>query len=151
MIERKDFTCIECPRGCRLSVVVENGAASVSGNACPKGAVYGAQEAVAPMRTLTTTVVVEGSSRRRLPVRTDGALPLGRLLDAMTAIDPVVVRPPVRRGDVVVRDLLGLGVHVIATDDLVADAADAATEQASGGAAEGSPQGSPAEIGRAHV
>jgi CxxC motif-containing protein len=141
MSERKEFTCIECPRGCRLSVVVEGGAATVTGNACPKGAVYGAQEAVAPMRTLTTTVVAEGSGRKRLPVRTDGELPLSRILEAMAAIDPVVARPPVRRGDVVMRDLLGLGVNVIATDDLVADAA---SDQPDGGAAEGSPQGSPA-------
>jgi len=119
--ELKEFTCIECPRGCHLVITLENSVAEVSGNACPKGAIYGAQEAVAPMRTLTTTVAVEGSVRRRLPVRTDGELPLSRLLDAMAAIDPVVLRPPVRRGDIVVRDLLGLGVDLIATDDLAAD------------------------------
>jgi CxxC motif-containing protein len=118
MSERKELTCIECPRGCRLSVEVDGGRATVSGNACPKGAVWGAQEAVEPMRALTTTVAVEGSARKRLPVRTDGTIPLGRLLDAMAAIDPIVVRPPIRRGDVVARDLLGLGVDLIATDDL---------------------------------
>jgi len=126
MSEVKELTCIECPRGCRLSVAIEGGLATVSGNACPKGQTYGAQEAVAPMRSLTTTVVVEGSARRRLPVRTDGELPLSRLLDAMAAIDPVTVRPPVRRGDVVLRNLLGLGVDVIATDDLVPEAMAAA-------------------------
>jgi len=121
MSEHKELTCIECPRGCRLSVEVDGWRAAVSGNACPKGAVWGAQEAVAPMRTLTTTVAVEGSARKRLPVRTDGTLPLGRLLDAMEAIDPVVVRPPVRRGDVLARDLLGLGVDLVATDDLLGE------------------------------
>ncbi|HRW24392.1 MAG TPA: DUF1667 domain-containing protein [Spirochaetia bacterium] len=121
MSVHKELTCIECPRGCRLSVEVDGGRAAVSGNACPKGAVWGAQEAVAPMRTLTTTVAVEGSTRKRLPVRTDGTLPLGRLLDAMEAIDPVVVRPPVRRGDVLARDLLGLGVDLVATDDLLGE------------------------------
>ncbi len=121
MSERKELTCIECPRGCRLTVEVDGRRATVSGNACPKGAVWGAQEAVAPMRTLTTTVAVEGSARKRLPVRSDGTIPLGRLLDAMEAIDPVVVRPPVRRGDVVASDLLGLGVDLVATDDLLGE------------------------------
>ncbi|HOZ72251.1 MAG TPA: DUF1667 domain-containing protein [Spirochaetales bacterium] len=121
MSERKELTCIECPRGCRLTVEVDGARAMVSGNACPKGAVWGAQEAVSPMRVLTTTVAVDGSARKRLPVRSDGVLPLGRLLDAMTAIDPIVVRPPIRRGDVVVRDLLGLGVDLVATDDLLGD------------------------------
>ncbi len=120
-MELKEFTCIECPRGCRLEVSIGGGVAVVSGNACPKGAVYGAQEAIAPMRTLTTTVTIEGSARRRLPVRSSGELPLSRLLDAMAALDPVVVRPPLVRGDIVLRDLLGLGVDMIATDDLRVD------------------------------
>lgn len=123
MIDVKEFTCIECPRGCRLSVRVDSGAAAVSGNACPKGAAWGAREAVSPMRGLSTTVRTEGSARRRLPVRSSADLPLSRLLDAMAAIDPVVARAPVRRGDVVLADLLGLGVDLIATDDLEADAA----------------------------
>ncbi|MDX9898383.1 MAG: DUF1667 domain-containing protein [Spirochaetia bacterium] len=114
----KELTCIECPRGCRLIVTVVDGEASVTGNSCPKGQVYGAQEAVAPMRTLTTTVVVEGSPRRRLPVRSDGELPLSRLLEAMAAIDPIVVRPPLKHGDIVAANLLGLGVNLIASDDL---------------------------------
>jgi len=120
MKRHKEFPCIECPRGCRLSVDInDDGEVVVTGNACPKGAVWGAGEAVAPMRVLTTTVIIAGSSRRRLPVRTNGELPLGRLLDAMAALDPVVVRPPIRSGDTVLRDLLGLGVDVVATDDLL--------------------------------
>lgn len=125
-MELREFTCIECPRGCRLEVSLDGGVAVVSGNACPKGAAYGAQEAVSPMRTLTTTVTVEGSARRRLPVRSSGELPLSRLLDAMAALDPVVVHPPVVRGEIVLRDLLGLGVDMIATDDLPADQTGAA-------------------------
>lgn len=119
-METKSFVCIECPRGCRLSVAVEGGAATVSGHACPKGAAYGAREAVAPTRSLTTTVAVEGSPRRRLPVRSSAELPLGRLLEAMAALDSVIVRPPLRRGEVVLGDLLALGVDMIATDDLPA-------------------------------
>lgn len=118
MSEVKVLTCIECPRGCRLVVTLEHGQASVTGNACPKGQAYGAQEARKPMRTLTSTVQVEGSTRRRLAVRSDGDIPLSRLLDAMAAIDPIVLRPPVRHGDIIIRDLLGLGVNLVASDDL---------------------------------
>jgi CxxC motif-containing protein len=123
MSGHKEFSCIECPRGCRLLVDIgDDGTPSITGNACPKGATWGAREAVSPMRTLTTTVAVKGSDRRRLPVRTNGELPLGRLLDAMAAIDPVVVRPPLHNGDIILPNLLGLGVDVIATDDLPVDA-----------------------------
>ncbi len=116
---------------------MDEGTVVVSGNACPKGAVYGAQEAVAPMRTLTTTVTIEGSARRRLPVRSSGELPLSRLLEAMAALDLVAVHPPVVRGDVVLRAILGLGVDMIATDDLPAGQSAAGTAPAVA-AAEGS-------------
>jgi len=123
MSGHKEFPCIECPRGCRLLIDIgDDGELSITGNACPKGAAWGAREAVTPMRTLTTTVAIQGSNRRRLPVRTNGELPLGRLLDAMAAIDPVVVKPPLRNGDILLQNLLGLGVDVIATDDLSVDA-----------------------------
>ena len=59
-----------------------------------------------------------GEVAGRPAAATDPRLPL---LDAMAAIDPIVVRPPFRRGDVVVRDLLGLGVDLVATDDLLGD------------------------------
>lgn len=120
-MEIKEFPCIECPRGCRLTVTIDGDGVSVAGNACPKGAAWGAKEAVLPMRTLTTTVAVRGSSRRRLPARSSGEIPLSRILDAMAAIDPVVVAPPLRCGDVILPDLLGLGVDLIATDDLPAE------------------------------
>lgn len=121
MPEPKGFTCVVCPRGCRLLVSLVDGAVAVSGNACPRGADYGRQEAVSPMRSLTTTVRTAGSRRPRLPVRSSVDLPLSRLLEAMAAIDPVVARAPVRRGDVLLGDLLGLGVDLVATDDLPAD------------------------------
>lgn len=120
-METKEFPCIECPKGCRLSVTIDGGAVSVSGNSCPKGAEWGAKEAVLPMRTLTSTVAVQGSARRRLPVRSSGEIPLARIKDAMAALDTIVVRPPIAYGDAILRDALGLGVDIVATDDLPLD------------------------------
>lgn len=116
--ETKDMTCILCPRGCRLSVRLEGGAVEVSGNACPKGEAYGRQEAVEPMRSLTTTVVALGGDRPRLAVKLDSDIPLARLLDAMAAIDAVTARAPVSAGDELLADVAGLGARLVATDDL---------------------------------
>ncbi|HPE37392.1 MAG TPA: DUF1667 domain-containing protein [Spirochaetales bacterium] len=118
MPETLNLTCIMCPRGCRLTVVKDGDAVSVSGHACPRGEAYGRQEAVCPLRSLTTTVRADGGARPRLAVRSSADLPLSRLLDAMAALDGVVVRAPVRAGDVVARDILGLGVDMLATDNL---------------------------------
>lgn len=45
------ITCINCPVGCRLQVVVEDGEVkSVTGNSCNRGITYAKQECVAPDR-----------------------------------------------------------------------------------------------------
>lgn len=50
-----ELTCILCPKGCRLRVD-ENDGYKVIGNACPRGADYGREEALDPKRTITSTV-----------------------------------------------------------------------------------------------
>jgi len=128
MPETKRFVCIVCPRGCSLEVDVDFGSpagvadlvsvVAVRGNSCKRGEEYAKKEVVDPRRTLTSTVRAGGAGRRRLSVRTTGTIPLGKLRDAARALDDVVVAAPVICGDVVLRNLLGLGVDVVATDDL---------------------------------
>jgi len=124
MGEIKSFACVVCPRSCALAVEADLAAraAAVSGNACPRGEAYGRSEALDPRRSLTTTVATAFPDRPRLPVKSQGEVPAGRLVEAVRSLDAVVVRTRARRGEVVVRDLLGLGVDLVATDDL-ADAA----------------------------
>lgn len=119
-MEDRIFTCVVCPRGCSLSVRLTEETVVVSGHACPKGEVYGRQEATDPQRSLTTTLRTDNPRRPRLPVRSSADLPLARLLEAMAALDGVCVQAPVACGTVVYRDLLGLGVDMISTDDLPA-------------------------------
>jgi CxxC motif-containing protein len=92
----------------------------VSGNACPRGEGYGRQEAIAPMRSLTSTVRAEGGARARLAVRTNGDIPLARMLEAVYALDDIVVCAPVAAGELIRADFLGLGVDLIASDELKA-------------------------------
>ncbi|MBQ3761554.1 MAG: DUF1667 domain-containing protein [Clostridia bacterium] len=113
----KELICIVCPRGCHLQVDEDNGFA-VTGNSCPRGAEYGRNEAVHPVRTLTSTVRIEGAPITRLPVRTASAIPKALLFDAMNEINRTSVHAPVKRGQAVIKDLLGTGVDVIATRDL---------------------------------
>lgn len=135
MDEKRNFVCIVCPKGCALEVDCSmapdaigpgpGGPAAflaVRGNACKRGEAYARSEVVDPRRSLTSTVRVADSKRRRLPVRSSGELPLGRLREAARALEPIVARPPIRCGDIVARDLLGLGIDLVATDDLPSEA-----------------------------
>ena len=58
----KELICITCPKGCHLKVDEETFA--VTGNSCPRGAVYGANELRNPVRVVTSTVIVEGPQSR---------------------------------------------------------------------------------------
>ena len=114
------LTCIECPTGCALSVLVDDGkAVSVEGHGCRRGRDYAIAEVECPVRILTTTVVGEGLSVRVVPVRTDKAIPRERLREAIEAIRKVRIDRPVRIGDVLIEDILGLGADVVATRDVL--------------------------------
>lgn len=113
----KQFICTVCPRGCHLSVDEENDY-KVTGNTCPRGAVYGRSEAIEPMRTLTSTVRLQGAAITRCPVRTSAAIPKRLMLPAMEEINRVCVHSPVRRGDILIQNLMNTGVDLIATRDI---------------------------------
>ena len=112
----KELICIVCPNGCHLQVDEENGF-QVTGNACPKGEEYGRNELLHPTRVLTGTVRLHGGPLPRCPVKTNGAIPKEKLLDAARALCGVDIAAPVRRGDVVLADVCGTGVDVVAARD----------------------------------
>ncbi len=113
---KKDILCIECPKGCELSVSRnDDDVIVVTGNSCDKGNAYGVKELDNPTRVLTTTVKVDSQCARLLSVKTDSGVPVDKLIECTQFLHNVSVSIPVSAGDVVCRDVLGLGVNVIAT------------------------------------
>lgn len=111
------LTCIRCPRGCRVRVGLGAGGSvlAVTGNACPRGDSYARAEVSAPVRTVTTTVPVEGGSQRRVAVKTAREVPRDAVLDVVRALAGAQAVAPVEIGDVIARDVAGTGVDVVAT------------------------------------
>ena len=93
--ESIEIICLICPAGCRLTV---DALGNVTGNTCERGAEYGRQEVLNPVRTLTSTVRIEGGAIRRCPVRTKVMIPKGVMIDAAKALDTVSLRAPVKTG-----------------------------------------------------
>ena len=108
----KELICIECPKGCHLSVDDD---LNVTGNTCPRGVTYGKQEMTDPRRYLTSTVKIKSTSYRRLPVISSGDLPKDKVSEVIRYLDNVEVVAPIKVKDVVVKDVLGLGVDILAT------------------------------------
>ena len=123
--ETLQFNCTTCPSECLLTVEGErdtNGAVtavrSVTGNSCPRGDKFAHHELTCPMRVLTTTVAVSGGDEALLPVRTAEAIPLALHAQAMALIRGMVVKAPIRMGDVVLEDLLDSNIDLIASMDI---------------------------------
>lgn len=122
-MEERNLTCISCPMGCPLTVVMERGeVVSVSGNTCKRGDIYARKEVTNPTRIVTTTVEVEGGSADMVSVKTREDIPKGKIFDCVKALKGIVAQAPVRIGDVIVPDVAGTGVDVIATKNVPVDA-----------------------------
>lgn len=124
-IETLKFNCTTCPSECLLTVEIErdaNGAVvevcSVTGNSCPRGDKFAHQELTCPMRVLTTTVAVSGGDEALLPVRTAEAVPLALHAQAMDLIRGLVVKAPIRMGNVVLPNLLDTNINLVASMDI---------------------------------
>ncbi len=115
-MERRELTCIGCPMGCAITVELENGEVkTVTGNTCAIGDKYARNEVTHPERTVTSTVVILDGEKPRLSVKTKGNIPKDKIGACMKEIDQVRMKAPVKIGDVVVKDVAGTGVDVVAT------------------------------------
>lgn len=110
----RHFTCIVCPRGCSIEAEIEDDrVVDIKGYACPRGRAYVETELTAPRRMLTTTVFTDQGTL--LSVRTRETIPKELLFAAMEHLRTITVKTPVAVGDIVVQNLLGTGVDVVAT------------------------------------
>ncbi len=121
MLEEKQIICINCPMGCRMTVGVSDGkVVSVQGNTCKRGEEFACQEAVEPMRILTSLMRVEGRDKP-FSVKTSAPVPKRILLACARQIADHPVRKeqlPIHIGDVVIADVCGSGADVISTQEV---------------------------------
>ena len=110
-----EITCINCPVGCRLTVELEEGkVVSVTGNTCPRGAAYAKQECVDPLRMVTAVVPVAGS-KAPVSCKTRTPIPKKLIAECMKALSEVELTAPVQAGSVVLANVCGTGVDVVAS------------------------------------
>ncbi len=116
---KKEIICTVCPRGCAITVEGENGkVVSIEGNGCNRGLAFAESEFTAPVRLLTSTVRVADRDGELLPVRTRTPILRDKLLEVMDAIKSTTVTLPVKQHDVILADVCGTGVDVIASRDM---------------------------------
>ena len=115
MKKERILTCIVCPRGCTLSVLLDDGGKvlSVEGNACKRGAEYAVDECTAPKRTVTSTVRCKDGNI--IPVKTAAPVPRAAVFKVMEEINRTTAPDKIKIGDVIIENVANTSVAVIAT------------------------------------
>ena len=116
-----NLTCIGCPLGCQIEVMMEGqDILLVTGNTCQRGEAYARKEVTSPTRIVTSSVRVYGSTQgeRMVPVKTASDIPKSKTMEVASSLRGVSVPCPVRIGDVLIRNVAGTGVDMIATKNV---------------------------------
>ena len=118
-MDKRTLTCIGCPLGCTVEVTTENGQIlSVTGNTCKRGEDYARKEVTNPTRIVTSTVRVIGGKADMVSVKTKEDIPKGKIFDCVKSLKGVEVEAPVHIGDVIVPDVAGTGIDIVATKNV---------------------------------
>ncbi len=115
---KKELICISCPQGCRLAVDFDeiSGNCIVSGNSCPRGAVYAKQELTDPRRVVTAVMKTDDPENPLIPVRTDKPYPRAEIPALLNRLYQMSVKTPVKCGESVWENIDGTGINIIATE-----------------------------------
>jgi CxxC motif-containing protein len=114
----KEIRCIVCPTGCVVHVENINGELVIEGHSCKRGEEYAREEFIAPKRILTTTMQVESGFLPLVPVRSDKPIPKEQLENTLKEIAKARIKAPIKMGDILIENILGLEINIIASRDL---------------------------------
>lgn len=119
MEEKKEITCIGCPIGCMLEVTLEyNEVKDVKGYTCLKGKTYAIKECTNPTRIVTSTVKVTNGIVNMVSIKTKQDIPKDKIKECMDEIRRLALEAPIHAGDIIVSNVAGTMVDIIATKDV---------------------------------
>ena len=118
---KKEYTCIICPNGCEIEAEIEGvQVIAITGAGCQQGKAYVEQELTDPQRNIATSVLLENGVLPLVSVRLTNPVPKARIFDVIQVIKQVTLVAPVKIGQVVIANVLGLGSDVITTKNVAA-------------------------------
>ena len=120
-MKKVNLICIGCPLGCPLEVEMEgNEVLTVSGNTCRNGEKYARKELTNPTRIVPSLVRVTGGTLGMVSVKTATDIPKGKIFDCVKELKKIDVPAPVHIGQVIIENVAGTGVAVVATKNVPA-------------------------------
>ena len=109
------LTCIVCPKGCGLRIMLrdDGSIASIDGHTCRRGVTYAEDECTHPKRTVTSTVKLTDGTP--VSVKTSAPIPKELVFDVMSEINAVRYDGDLSIGDVIIKSVCGTDADVVAT------------------------------------
>ena len=106
--------------GCSIEVELDEAGNFVSskGWSCLIGKRYAQEEVTRPVRTVTALIEVIDRSEP-LSVKTAAPIPKDKIFDCLQAIREQKCSAPVRIGDVVLENVCGTGIDIVATKNIL--------------------------------
>lgn len=115
---KKEIICTVCPLGCHIQVEGEGDRIdSIEGYSCKRGLEYGRSEFSHPVRILTSTVRTGDDKNPLLAVRSEKPVPKDKMFDIMKEIRGVTLNRDVKIHEVIIPNVCGTGVDIIASAD----------------------------------
>lgn len=114
---KRNIICINCPMGCEITVEVNDDDIKISGNMCSRGENYARNEIKDPKRIITTTIKVNGGLRPLVSAKTDREISKKLIFKVMDEINRITVNSPVKVGDILINNVLGTDVNIVATSN----------------------------------
>ena len=115
MKREKELTCIVCPVGCVMHVVQDGENIEVTQNACKRGVTYAVDEMTNPKRMVTSSIVVVGGDMPLVSIKTREAISKEKINETLIEIKKTAVKAPVKIGQVLIKNVAGTNVDIIAT------------------------------------
>jgi CxxC motif-containing protein len=91
---------------------------NISGYTCKRGEVYARKEVTNPTRMVTSTVKVINGEKPLVSVKTRTDIPKDKIFECMHEINQIQVEAPIASGDVVVHNVAGTNVDIVATKNV---------------------------------
>ncbi len=114
----KEIICTVCPTGCTITVEGEGkNITKIEGFTCPRGKQYAENEFISPVRILTSTAKITGTKSPLIAVRSKTPVPKDKLFCCMDEIRKLELKAPVHRGDILISNVCGTGVDIVASGD----------------------------------
>lgn len=112
----KQFTCTTCPNGCLLTI--DETTLEVTGNKCPRGAVFAKNELTCPKRTVCSLVKTSVPGYNVISVKTNKEIDKKLIMDLMKELNKITIKEKLSIGSIVIKNVLNTDVDIITTKDM---------------------------------